>query len=32
MGSDRNKTRLSLTKSQTEAGVVAELLALCQSL
>ncbi len=32
MGSDANKTRLSLTMSQTQAGAGAELLALCQSL
>lgn len=31
-GSNANKTRLSLTKSQTQAGEGAELLALCQSL
>jgi hypothetical protein len=32
MGNITNKTRLSLTKSQTQAGAGAELLALCQSL
>lgn len=32
MGSNANKTRLSLTKSQTQAGTGGGLLALCQSL
>ncbi len=32
MGNIANKTRLSLTKSQIQAGAGAELLALCQSL